>query len=140
MLAEQNKALVRRYFEALDNRDPDGVAAVFSPACVIHRPDVATPLVGHEAQRRFLSAFWSLYSEFSSTIESMVADDATVAVRLSHQAVHRTDWTGRAGMVTSAGRPGIWPAMAFFRIDNDKIVEQWVIRDELGMLLQLRGS
>jgi hypothetical protein len=35
------------------------------------------------------------------------------------------------------GKVVTWPALAMFRIRDGKIAEEWVCRDELGMLMQL---
>jgi predicted ester cyclase len=60
-----------------------------------------------------------------------------VACRLSHQAVNRGEWTSRLGRHAVAGKTVAWPAIAIFRIHDGKIAEEWVNRDELGMLIEL---
>jgi predicted ester cyclase len=36
-----------------------------------------------------------------------------------------------------SGKTVSWPAIAIFRIRDGKIAEEWVNRDELGMLIEL---
>ena len=43
----------------------------------------------------------------------------------------------RIGGHDTKGKSLVWSAIAIFRIDGGKIAEQWVNRDELGMLLSL---
>jgi len=43
----------------------------------------------------------------------------------------------RLGRHEVAGKAVNWQAMAIFRIRDGKIAEEWVSRDELGMLIQL---
>ena len=57
--------------------------------------------------------------------------------RLSHRAANRDVWTSRLGRHDVAGKPVSWPAIAILRIRDGKIVEEWVSRDELGMLIEL---
>ena len=53
--------------------------------------------------------------------------------------VHRGgDWTSRLGShAVAAGKVVTWPSLTMFRIRDGKIAEEWVCRDELGMLMQL---
>ena len=37
----------------------------------------------------------------------------------------------------SGGKTVTWPAIAIFRFHDSKIAEEWVSRDELGMLIEL---
>jgi hypothetical protein len=51
--------------------------------------------------------------------------------------VNRSEWTSRLGTHTVAGKTVSWPAIAIFRLHDGKIAEEWVSRDELGMLIDL---
>jgi len=51
--------------------------------------------------------------------------------------VNRGEWVSRLGRHEVAGKAVNWQAMAIFRIRDGKIAEEWVSRDELGMLIQL---
>jgi predicted ester cyclase len=117
MSTESNKATVRRYFEeVLDEGKLDLLDEIVATDCVIHRPEAAEPFRGLEAFRQALGRILQAYSEFKTTIHDLIADEDRVACRLSHRAVNRGDWTSRIG--THA-------------------VEEWVSRDELGMLIEL---
>jgi hypothetical protein len=56
---------------------------------------------------------------------------------LSHRAINRGEWTSRLGKHAVAGKTVTWPAIAIFRFHDGKIAEEWVNRDELGMLIDL---
>ena len=43
----------------------------------------------------------------------------------------------RLGMFDVSGKTIHWEAMAIFRFEDGKIAEEWVSRDELGMLMQV---
>lgn len=138
MSTESNKKIVRRYIEeALDKRHLDMLDEIVAADCVIHRPEVSEPIRGREAFRHALKRILDVYSEFSTTIHDLIAEEDRVACRLSHRAVNRGDWTSRLGTHAVAGRTVSWPAIAIFRIRDGKIVEEWVSRDELGMLIDL---
>jgi steroid delta-isomerase-like uncharacterized protein len=138
MSADSNKAIVRRYFkEALDKRNLDMLDEIVAKDCVIHRPEVSEPIRGLEAFKHALQRIREVYSEFTTTIDDLIAEEDRVACRLSHRAVHGGEWTSRLGRYGVAGKKINWPAIAIFRIRDGKIAEEWVSRDELGMLIDL---
>jgi predicted ester cyclase len=132
------KPTVRRYFEeALDKRKLDVLDEIVAIDCLIHRAEAQEPIRGLTAFKQVLGRILDVYSEFSTTIHDLIAEDDRVACRLSHRAVNRGEWTSRLGRHDVAGKPVIWSAIAIFRFRDGKIAEEWVSRDELGMLIEL---
>ena len=137
-LKADQKAVVRRYFEeVLDKRRFDILDELATTDCVIHRPEMREPIAGLEAFRQVLRGLLQVYSEFSTTILDLVAENDRVACRLSHRAVNRGEWTSRLGTHAVTGKTVTWSAIAIFRFREGKIAEEWVSRDELGMLIEL---
>jgi predicted ester cyclase len=133
-----HKATVRRYFEeALDKRRLDVLDEIVATDCILHRPEVSEPIRGLEAFKHALKSILDVYSEFTTTIHDLIAEEDRVACRLSHRAVNRGEWTSRLGRHAVAGKPVSWSAIAIFRLRDGKIAEEWVNRDELGMLIEL---
>jgi predicted SnoaL-like aldol condensation-catalyzing enzyme len=140
MDAEPNKAIARRYFaEMVDKRSDKLLEELWTEDCVVHRPEVSATIKGREAFRQAFNRVVGPYSEFKTTIHDLVADNDLVVCHLSHRVVHRGgEWTSRLGSHTvAAGKAVTWPSLTMFRIRDGKIVEEWVCRDELGMLMQL---
>lgn len=138
MSTESNKAIVRRYFEeALDKTNLNVLDEIVATDCLIHRPEAQEPFMGLTAFKQALERILDVYSEFSTIIHDLIAEDDRVACRLSHRAVNRGEWTSRLGCHDVAGKPVSWPAIAIFRFREGKIAEEWVSRDELGMLIEL---
>jgi predicted ester cyclase len=100
-------------------------------------PDPQEPIRGRAAFMQTLERILQGYSEFRTTIHDIFAEDDRVAIRLSHRAVNREAWTSRLGRHDVSGKPVNWSTITFFRFHEGKIVEEWVCRDELGMLIQL---
>ena len=137
-VASDNKAIVRRYFEeVVDKRNLDILDEIVTTDCIVHRPEASEPIRGLEAFKQVLKEILQVYNEFTTTIHDLIAEDDRVACRLSHRAVNRGEWTSRIGRHAVAGRTVAWPAIAIFRIRDGKIAEEWVNRDELGMLIEL---
>ena len=138
MTVSHQKGIVRRYFEeVLDRRNIEILAELFAADCIIHRPEMAEPIVGVEPFKEALRGILQVYSEFSTTIHDLIEEDDRVACRLSHRALNRGEWTSRIGRHAVAGKRVTWNAIAIFRFREGYIAEEWVSRDELGMLIQL---
>ena len=71
--------------------------------------------------------------------KAFVAENDLVVCHLSHRVVHRGgNWTSRLGShAVAEGKVVTWPSLTMFRIRDGKVAEEWVCRDELGMLIQL---
>lgn len=138
MTTAANKAVVRRYFEdLLDGGQVSLVEELFAPDCVVHRPELPEPLVGREQVTAYIRARPRTYSRSVTSFEHVIAEGDLVAVRLRHDVTYRADWQSRAGKIAAVGKSITWTANVFFRIRNELIVEEWVERDEAGMLQQL---
>jgi len=88
---------------------------------------------------RRLSATFEDYSGFSSKLSGLMAEGDMVSVRILHRTTVRPHtFRSRAGEVPLARDQELnWTAIVQFRLKEGKIVEEWVMRDELGMLAQL---
>ena len=67
------------------------------------------------------------------TVEEMVADSETVAVRYTMTGTHRGDFAG----VPPTGKAVVAQSMAFYRLADGQIVEERAHLDMLGILQQL---
>jgi predicted ester cyclase len=135
---ETSKKIVCRYFEeAVDQGRVDLLEELFTPDCIIHRPEAQEPLKGLEGIRGVITGVADKYSDFKTTIYDLIGEGDRVVARLSHRAVQRGEWKSRIGRHAVDGKIVDWSAIAIFQIKDGKIAEEWVCRDELGMLIQL---
>lgn len=134
----RNKAVVERYFrEVLDRRNIDLLPELFARDVVLHRPGF--DVTGLDAALQRLRAVLQDYTAFSTELAGLIAEGDMVAVRVFHRVRARPHtFRSRAGEVRLAAEQDInWPAMVQFRLRDGKIAEEWVMRDELGMLAQM---
>jgi predicted ester cyclase len=140
MSLEANKALVRRYIdEVLDGKRTEVVYELFAPDCRVHFPHETEPRVGCDVVFRSLAAARDNVATMVSHLEHIIAEGDLVAVHLRHDVTYQADVPSRVGKLSAAGKSVSWVAQAFFRIQDGKIVEEWVQRDEAGILEQLGG-
>jgi predicted SnoaL-like aldol condensation-catalyzing enzyme len=134
----RNKAVVERYFRVvLDQKRIEVLPELLTPDVVLHRPGF--DVVGLGAAIKRLRAVLQDYSAFSSGLSGLMAEGDMVAVRISHRTRARPHtFRSRAGEVNLAREQELnWTAIVQFRLKDGKIAEEWVMRDELGMLLQM---
>ena len=133
-----NKAAVLRYFsEVLDHRRFDLMPELMRADVVLHRPGF--DVHGVEAAMARLRANHADYTAFESEVTGVVAEGDMVCVRIHHRTrVRPHTFRSRAGEIVVREEQALdWTAIVQFRFVDGLIAEEWVNRDELGMLLQL---
>lgn len=133
-LSEENKNLVRRYFEAprvnsLDNWDP-----ILAENYVHHDANLpdegqASPAAHKEAIQGFITAF----PDLTIQIQDMAAEGDKVAVRWSFNGINGWDFMG----MPATGKSVTVDCSSFHRIAGGKIAEAWVNFNAMGMMHQL---
>ena len=137
MSEEENKALIRRYYQEIDAaaKDDRGASVLddfVAPNFFNHAPSPGfTPdLEGlKQANDHFLAAAPDGYH----VIEDMIAEGDKVMTRLSAYGTH----TGELFGIPPTDKQVSMTAIAIHRIENDKIVEHWSEIDNLGIMQQL---
>src|SRR6266498_4944915 len=97
MTLEQNKAVIRRFYEEVWNQGHLDVAdEIFAPNYVRHdlRPGTAPP--GPEGQKIIANLFRSAFPDLHMTIEFLVAEGDLVVARWQTQGTHTGAWAGVA--------------------------------------------
>ena len=136
----RNKAAVERYFhDVLDRARIDLMPELLAPDVVLHRPGF--DVTGLNAAMQRLRAVLQDYIAFSTELSGLIAEGDMVSVRVLHRVrVRPHTFRSRAGEVKIAeDRDLQWTAIVQFRLKDGKIAEEWVMRDELGMLIQMGG-
>jgi predicted SnoaL-like aldol condensation-catalyzing enzyme len=134
----RNKAVVERYFrEVLDGHGVERLPELMAADVVLHRPGF--DVVGLDAAMQRLRAVLQDYAAFSSELSGLIAEGDMVSVRIHHRTRARPHvFRSRAGDIRVAQEQDLeWTAIVQFRMKDGKIAEEWVMRDELGMLAQL---
>ena len=135
MSAEENKAVVRRWIEAYNERDLEAEADVLAPDIVVHVPAAPGPLEGLEAEawRRFSGSFAEAFPDLRLTVQDIAAEGDTVAARVDFHGTHRGEFQG----IPPSGKEVAFSSMEFNRVADGKVEEHWVELDLLGLMQQL---
>ena len=131
---EQNKAIIRRFFDAWNRRQPDEFDDVIAPDVVRHCE--ATP--GVEARnldqvKEFLRQDTAVFPDSVQTIKRLVAEGNLVAAWTTYEGTQQ----GPMGPFPPSGRRAQFDFGAVFRIEGGKIAELWVTWDNMTILRAL---
>ena len=121
MTTEENKALVRRYLDAINgNEKPPALVNQF----------VAD---SDEDLRQHIAVAEAGFPRYAFPAEDMIAEGDKVVVRATMRAVHLGEFFG----VPATGKAVTMPLIIIYRIADGKIVEHWLQMDALGLMQQL---
>jgi predicted ester cyclase len=133
---EENKVLIRRYFDAVNAHDAAAVLALVHPDAVFHYGEHTVQ--GHEAYARGNAAGLQTFPDWSVTIESLIAEGDLVALRGTIQATHRGPFNaGPRGLIAPTGARVTLTQQVVARVEAGQVVEAWIQRDGLSLLRQL---
>ena len=135
MSEEDNKAVIRRWIEAFNERDLQGEADVLAPGFVAHVPDAPAPLdlEGLEAWREFTAPFVEAFPDLRLTIQDIAAEGDTVAARVAFRGTHRGEFQG----LPATGKEVAFSSIEIDRVVDGKVEEHWVEINLLGLVQQL---
>jgi len=133
MLAEENKAIARRWFEEIYNKGDLVVADdIIGTNFVLHDPN--SPLIrGPEGFKQSVISNRTAFPDIHFTVEDQIAEGDKVVTRWTVCGTHRGDLIGIAPTGEKVAVVGI----SIARMAGGKIVESWDSWDALGMMQQL---
>ena len=119
MSTENNKTLIRRYFEALSGKD--------KATAVVNR------YVTDEELKHHIAFYEAAFPNYELIAEDLIAEGDKVVVRSTFRGTHKGDLMG----IAPTGKQVTMPSILIYRLVDDKIVEHWMQADALGMMQQL---
>jgi steroid delta-isomerase-like uncharacterized protein len=134
MSTDTNKALVRRWWEALNKGNALAIIEeIYASDYVLHDPSQPAPVQGLEGVRGFVSVILTGFPDINCTIEELVAEGDKVVQRVTARGTHKGEFQG----IPPTDKSVEVGLMVVSRIANHKIAEEWQLVDSLSMLQQL---
>ena len=132
MSTDENKAVVRRYIEEWNKQNPAGVEELVAPEWVVHgAPPGISP--GFAGIKQVFAAFFTAFPDAHWVVEDLIAEGDKVVARLTLRGTHQGDFFG----IPPTGKQVSNTGIEISRVEDGKLVETWVNRDDLGWLQQL---
>ena len=133
MSAEENKAIARRGYEAINQNNLDALDEVVASDITDHDP-APGQAPGLEGVKQWFSSMHSAFSDFRMNVEDMIAEGDKVVARVSLSGTHQGEFMG----IDPTGNRVTITGIDILRINAEgKIVEHWGNFDDLSMMQQL---
>jgi len=134
MSVEENKAVVRRFNEAMKQYWRTGNTRLFDEVLA---PDYVQHWPGFPADRegylQMLRMFRAAFPDLEKTTEDMLADGDKVIDRVTVRGTHTGEFMG----LPPTGKRMMITEMHIAQLAGGKIVERWGEWDQLGLLQQI---
>jgi steroid delta-isomerase-like uncharacterized protein len=134
-MSEENKALVRRYFEEIwDKGNLDLIDELFTTNFVRHGPTATEGEVrGQEGFESLVSSYRTGLPDLRIPIEDQIAKGDRVVTRWRARGTHQGELMGNA----PTGNPATVTGILVDRINGGKIEEEWADYDTLHLMQQI---
>jgi steroid delta-isomerase-like uncharacterized protein len=129
---EQNKAVVRQYFEAVDAQNYSRVKELSADDFSFQSPGLPEPL-GVDTLIQAAKAHYVAFPDWRHQIEALVAEGDNVAVKLIQNGTHKAEYEG----IPPTGKVITMPAQCLFVIANGKVRKFWAVENYLDFYQQL---
>ena len=132
-MSESNKELSRRFTDLFSTGDLESAKEILSPDVIFHGTSGDGEVRGREQMCKFVAAYRTAFPDARSSVEDQVAEGDKVVTRWRARGTHR----GELGPIAATGNEFEMDGVTIERIEEGRIAEVWVARDELGLLRQL---
>ena len=133
MSTEDNKALMHRFLEEVFNkRNLAAMDEFIAPDQVDHTLPAFLPTTP-EGTKRAIGMYLKAFPDLHLTVEDMFAEGDKVVTRFTSRGTQKRAFMG----IPPTGKQVTVSSIVIVRIAGDKIVEQWGLDDQMGMLQQL---
>ncbi len=133
MSSEENKALMGRFLEEVFNKK--NLAAIdefIAPDQVDHTLPAFLPSTP-EGTKRAIDMFLKAFPDVQLTVDDMVAEGDRVVTRYTSRGTQKGVFMG----IPPSGKQMTVSSIIIARFADGKIVEEWGLDDQMGMLQQL---
>ena len=124
-MAKQPRQLIEEYYEVLWNEQKLDQTHTFLHPTINFRGSLGMRVEGINAFCDYAKMLFGAFSNLYHVIEDVIVDGDKVAVRLVYTGTH----TGKLFGFEPTGNRIRYSGASFFKIEDDKIVDAWVLGD-----------
>jgi steroid delta-isomerase-like uncharacterized protein len=133
MSVEQNKALMRRFYDEVVNRgNLNMIDELVSPDFVDHEAFPGLP-AGREGVKQFFSMLRAAFPDLRMNVDDLIAEGDKAVARGTMTGTHQGEFAG----IAATGKTVSVPTIDIARFAHGKLAEHWGVTDTMSMAEQL---
>jgi predicted ester cyclase len=129
---EQNKELVLQFYNALDGQDYEKIDGFMSDDIILQYAGSPDP-IKRESIIEFVRYYYNAFPDNTHNVEEFIAKGDKVIALVHQRATHKGEYEG----IQPTGIQVDYYASDIWRVVEGKIVEAWVVEDNLSLMMQL---
>jgi len=129
---EENKALIRRFFNAIESGNLQVLDEIVAEGYDDH---LAGQSPGRETLKKYFAGLRAAFPDLTLPIAAILAEGDRVAVLNSVRGTHKGDFIG----LKATGRSIDAMAFQLYRVENGQLAEHWEVADYALLMRQLEG-
>jgi steroid delta-isomerase-like uncharacterized protein len=129
---DQNKAIVRQFFEAIDAQNYARMKELLARDFVLHYSGPQEDFSA-EALMQLVRAYYTAFPDGIHKFEDILAEGNKVVNRALWEGTQKAEFQG----LPATGTKVKFYQIGISRVEDGKIKETWVVEDNLGMMTQL---
>ena len=135
MSAGENKAIVRRWFDAQSSAiyDLDTLDELTAPDFVYHNPGNPEVHTHEERKQKIIIEFTAAFPDMKYDLKDIIAEGDKVVLRYSLSSTHGGEFRG----IAPTNKRVELTSLCMLRLAGGKVAEMWVENNWLVFLLQL---
>lgn len=131
--AEENKAIVRRFMQAYNDRELD----IFEELVAEHYVDHVFEQTGRENLKQLFTTAFEGFPDWYESIEDIIAEGDRVWVRVKATGTHTGEWNLFGALLPPTGKTVELNMVFIWRIEDGQLAEGWEVDADLPFLMQL---
>jgi steroid delta-isomerase-like uncharacterized protein len=135
MSAEENKAIVRRWFDAQSSATYDlaTLDELTAPDFVYHSPSWPEVRTHEERKQKIIIEFTAAFPDLKYDLKDVIAEGDKVVLRYSLSGTHKGEFAG----IPPTNKRFDLTSLCVLRLADGKVAEMWVENNSFVMLQQL---
>ncbi|MFF4426348.1 ester cyclase [Streptomyces sp. NPDC001549] len=130
---EKNMTLLRTAYQAVESGDLDAAEMMLTEDFIANVPGNPAPLVGRDVWRLGTQAMKDAFPDLKIKVQDIFGAGDKVTVLLHFEGTHR----GAFQQIEATGRQVSFGSIEVYRIEGDKIAEEWVAPDMISLMQQI---
>lgn len=130
MSAKENKAIVRRFMDAYNDRQLD----IFDELVAEDYFDHVFEQQGREHLKQLFTTAFEAFPDWYESIEDIIAEDDKVWLRVKATGTHTGEWNLFGALLPPTGKEVTLNMVFIWRIENGQLAEGWEVDSDLGFL------